>query len=117
LAPQARAQAAAAAGTRAREDKTRRQVEDAIFDAWQRVATSIDKSRSARSQVQSSASAAELARVRYVGGVATQLDVLQAQQDAFSADIARIQADADLAYARAELRLAAGRPLGRESAR
>ncbi len=37
---------------------------------------------------------------RYESGVATQLDVLQARQDAFSADVARIQADADLAYAR-----------------
>jgi hypothetical protein len=34
---------------------------------------------------------------------------LQARQDAFSADVARIQADADLAYARVALRLDAGK--------
>jgi outer membrane protein TolC len=35
--------------------------------------------------------------------------VLQAQQDAFRAEVARIQADTDLAYARAALRTNAGR--------
>ena len=42
-------------------------------------------------------------------GVATQLDVIQAERDAFAASVARIQSDAELAYARAALRLDAGR--------
>jgi len=36
---------------------------------------------------------------------------LQAQRDAFAAEVARIQADADLVNARAQLRLAAGKSL------
>jgi len=34
--------------------------------------------------------------------------LLSAQRDQYSADVARIQADADLANARAQLRIAAG---------
>jgi outer membrane protein TolC len=59
-------------------------------------------------QISASRLASELARDRYTVGAATQLEVVQAQQDAFSADVARIQADAELAYARAALRVSAG---------
>jgi outer membrane protein TolC len=52
--------------------------------------------------------AAELARDRYGVGAATQLDVIRAQEDAFRAEVTRIQADTDLAYARAALRASAG---------
>ena len=45
-------------------------------------------------------------------GAATQLDVQQADRDAFSVEVARIQAQADLAYARASVRLGSGRPRG-----
>jgi outer membrane protein TolC len=55
--------------------------------------------------------ASEQARQRYQAGTATQLDLLQAQRDAFNADVARIQADADLVNARAQLRLSAGERL------
>ena len=55
--------------------------------------------------------AAEQARNRYTSGTTMQLDLLQAQRDAFVAEVARIQADADLINARAQLRLAAGRSL------
>ncbi len=61
--------------------------------------------QSSRAQVAATRLAASLAEDRYESGVATQLDVLQARQDAFSADVARIQADADLAYARVALRM------------
>jgi outer membrane protein TolC len=107
-----RAQRAAAAVAVAHADGTRRQVEDAIFQDWQQVRASIDRARSARAQVDAAQAAAGLARDRYDGGVATQLDVLQAQQDQFRADVARIQADSDLAYARASLRLDTAHPLG-----
>ncbi len=69
----------------------------------------IANSRSARAQAKASDHASRLAQDRYEVGVATQLDLLQAQRDAYSADVARIQSDADLANARAQLRLAAGR--------
>jgi outer membrane protein TolC len=107
-----RAQRAAAitAGMRARA--TKRSAEDSIFQDFYQVRSSIDKARSARAQVQAAAAAAGLARDRFGGGLATQLDVLQAEQDLFKAEVARIQADADLAYARAALRLDASGPEG-----
>lgn len=75
------------------------------------VRTNIARSRSARVQAQVSARAADLARNRYEAGEGTQLDLLQAQRDAFGADAGRIQADADLLNARAQLRVAAGESL------
>jgi outer membrane protein TolC len=109
LSPATRAQNAAAAASSARADKAERDAEDAIFQAWHQVRAGIDSARSARAQVKATALAAVLARDRYQSGVATQLDMLQAEQDAFRADVSRIQVDADLAYARAALRLNAGK--------
>ncbi|MDQ2647763.1 MAG: TolC family protein, partial [Myxococcota bacterium] len=85
--------------------------EDAVFEVFKRVEASIAKSRAARDQERSAKRAAELASDRYGAGVATQLDVTEAQRDAFSASAARIQADSDLAYYRAALRIAAGVPV------
>jgi outer membrane protein TolC len=105
---QARAQNAAVAAARANEQHARQVAEDAVFRDWHQVRADIESARSARAQVVATRLAASLAEDRYESGVATQLDVLQARQDAFSADVARIQADADLAYARVALRLDAG---------
>lgn len=101
----------AAGAARAREARVRRVSRDQIHDAWQRVHAQIAKSRAARAQAKAAQRAAQIARERYQSGVATQLDVIQAERDAFGADVARIQADADLAYARTLLRVAAGAPL------
>jgi outer membrane protein TolC len=106
-----RVQDAAAAGARAREQRTRLAVHDDIHRAWMTVRTTIARSRSARVQAEVSTRAAQLALDRYDAGAATQLDLLQAQRDAFAADAARIQADADLVNARAQLRLTAGESL------
>jgi outer membrane protein len=106
---QNRAQDAAVAAARALEDQSRQEAEDAVFKDWQQVRADIDSAHSARAQVAATKLAASLAEDRYESGVATQLDVLQARQEAFAADIARIQADADLAYARIALRLDAGK--------
>jgi outer membrane protein TolC len=106
-----RAQQAAADGARAREHRTRLAARDAIHDTWTTVRTNIARSRSAQVQAEVSARAAELAFARYEAGEATQLDVLQAQRDAFAAAAARIQADADLVNSRAQLRVAAGQSL------
>jgi outer membrane protein TolC len=92
-----------------REARSRRAVSDLIYEAYRRVENGIVKSRSARAQVEAANKAADLAVERYQAGVSTQLDVTQAQRDAFLAEASRIQADADLAFARASLRLAAGR--------
>ena len=114
-----RAQDASADGARAREQRARLAARDAIHGAWMTVQTNVARSRSARVQAQVSARAADLALERYRAGDAAQLDLLQAQRDAFSADAARIQADADLVNSRAQLRLAAGEsllePQGREA--
>jgi outer membrane protein TolC len=106
-----RVQEAAADGARAREQRARLAAHDAIHGAWEAVRTNVARSRSARVQAQVSAHAAELALTRYEVGEATQLDLLQAQRDAFAAEVSRIQADADLVNSRAQLRVAAGQSL------
>jgi outer membrane protein TolC len=106
-----RAEAAAAEGARAREQRARLAARDDIHRAWTTVRTNIARSRSARVQAEVSGRAEELALERYQAGVAAQLDLLQAQRDAFAAAAARIQADADLVNSRAQLRVAAGQSL------
>jgi outer membrane protein TolC len=108
---QSDAQAAALEVQRVRVERTRRASEDATFEAFKRVDAGLAKSRAARAQDKAAARAAELSMERYAAGVATQLDVTQAQRDAFLAAAAKIQADADLAFARASLRLATGIPV------
>jgi outer membrane protein TolC len=102
-----RVQDAAVGVARAREQRAHLSVHDAIHRAWETVASSIARSRSARAQQEASVHASKLAQDRYEAGAATQLDLLQAQRDAFSAEVSRIQADADLANSRLQLRLAA----------
>jgi outer membrane protein TolC len=99
---------AAADVTAAQADGTRRSTEDAIVEAWSRIAANIAKARAARAQLRSTHAAATIIGDRYRIGSATQLDVTQAQKDDFAADVARIQADLDLVQARAILRLASG---------
>ncbi len=106
-----RAQDAAAEAARSREERARLAARDDIHRAWSTVRTQVARSRSARVEAEVSARASDLALDRYQAGAATQLDLLQAQRDAFGAAAARIQADADLVNARAQLRLAAGRSL------
>ncbi|MFL5308207.1 MAG: TolC family protein [Polyangia bacterium] len=107
-APSIRARNAEAAAARAREEQTRLVVGDAIFRTWNGIDAGISRSRSARNQAAVSARAAEVARTRYRSGVGTQLELIQADRDAFAAQAGRIQADADLLNARAQLRLLAG---------
>jgi outer membrane protein TolC len=110
-----RAQAAAAALASVQEDRARLGARDQIHEAWQRVRAGIAKSRAARAQTEAARLAARLAVERYRSGAGTQLDVVQAQRDAYAAEVARIQADADLAFARALLRLSAGQPLNKDA--
>lgn len=106
-----RTQDAAANGARARELRARLQARDAIHRQWETVSASIARDRSARAGRDAAAHAAEQAKDRYAAGAVTQLELLQAQRDLFTADVARIQADADLINARAQLRLASGATL------
>jgi outer membrane protein TolC len=102
---------AAAGAARAREQRARLNAGDAIHRYWQTVLANIAQSLSARAGRDASVHAAEQARVQYRAGTATQLDLLQAQRDAFRAEVTRIQDDANLLNARAQLRLSAGRSL------
>jgi outer membrane protein TolC len=106
-----RSQDAAAEAARAREQRARLAARDDIHRTWMSVRTSIARSRSARVEAEVSDRASRLAQDRYQAGTASQLDLLQAQRDAFSAAAARIQADADVVNSRAQLRLAAGQSL------
>ena len=101
-------QSAARSAASARELRARLAARDAIHRQWQTVAASIARSRSARAGFEAATQAARSASNRYQAGTATQLELLQAQRDAFAADVSRIQADADLVNARAQLRLATG---------
>ena len=94
---------------RARESRARLAAHDLIHRTWNTVQANIARSRSARAQAAVSREAAVLAQDRYGVGATTQLDLLQAQRDAFAADVTQIQADADLVNARAQLRFAAGK--------
>jgi outer membrane protein TolC len=106
-----RSSSAAAAAARASEERTRLNANDAIHRYWQTVRSDIAQSLSARAGRDAAVRAAEHARTQYQAGTATQLDLLQAERDAFRAEVTRIQDDADLLNARAHLRLAAGRSL------
>jgi outer membrane protein TolC len=102
---------AAADATRAQELRVRLNAGDAIHRYWQTVLADIAQSRSARAQRDAAVHAADQARVQYQAGTSTQLDLLQAQRDAFRAEVTRIQTDANLLNARAQLRLSAGNSL------
>jgi outer membrane protein TolC len=112
-----RARGAAAEGAQAREQRARLAARDDIHRAWTTVHTNIARSRAARVQAEVSERARTLALERYEVGEGTQLDLLQAQRDAFQASAARILADADLVNARAQLRVASGESLLEPQAR
>lgn len=99
---------------RVREQAARQRALDQIHESWFRVHNGIAKSRAARAEADAADAAVARARDRYEEGAGTQLELVQAERDAFSADVARIQADAELAYARASLRLDAGLGLAAE---
>jgi outer membrane protein TolC len=92
-------------------EKTRLAAVDQIHSDWQRVRAAITKVKASRAQVESTRRAQSLAKERNAAGVATQLDVIQADRDLFSAEMNDISARLDLATARASLRLSAGLPL------
>jgi outer membrane protein TolC len=104
----ARASRAASEVARVAVDKARQTARDAVFEAWHLVASSIAKSAAARDDARASAHAAQLAGSRYAIGTGTQLEMVQAERDAFTAEVNRIQADADLVYARALVRILSG---------
>ncbi len=109
-----RAQASLAQLASIRQERAQLAVRDQIHEAWQRVRTGIAKSRAARAQARAAELAAQFATERYSSGTGTQLELVQAQRDAFAAEVGRVQADADLTYARALLRLSSGISLDKD---
>ncbi|HQY61009.1 MAG: TolC family protein [Myxococcales bacterium] len=104
----ANAQERSAEAAKVREERARAAARDRVFGAWHLVRAQIDKARAARAGLVASRLAAETAKQRYEAGTATFLDVVVAERDAFQAEVTRIQADGDLLFSRADLRLAAG---------
>jgi outer membrane protein TolC len=111
-----RAQVAAVDAARARELRAVLSSRDSIHREWSTIVAAIARSRSARAGLEAARHAAAQARERYRAGTITQLDLLQAQRDAFNAEVSRIQSDADLVNARAQLRLSSGHSLLTENA-
>ncbi len=109
---QTEAQRAAARVMAARAARTTQDKDDDVYSSYMLVRAQIATCRAARANAASTRLAYEIARTRYAAGTAQQIDLLQADRDAFSADVARIQANGDLRYDRIALRLAAGRPAG-----
>lgn len=106
--PAIRARKAEALAAQAREEEVSLAVVDAVVRAFDSIEADIARSKSARAQSAATGRAAEIARARYRAGVVTQLEMIQADRDAFAAEAARIQADSDLLNARRQLRLASG---------
>jgi outer membrane protein TolC len=110
-----KSEAAAVRLARVRESSARQAALDKIHESWSRVSNGIAKSRAARAEALASTAAALRARERYREGAGTHFELVQAERDAYSAEVSRIQADADLSYARVALRLNAMRPPGKET--
>jgi outer membrane protein TolC len=105
----AKAQSAGRVSADVRAERARRVARDELWNAAEDVRAQIAKALAARAEALAAARAAKLAKDRLEAGAARQLDVIQADRDAFSSEVARIQAAGDLAYARALLRLTSGR--------
>ncbi len=92
---------------RARLERAEQQARLQIEDAWHRANALSARLETAEAVLVASTRAAEDTRARYEVGVASQLELVQAERDLFSAEVSRTQARADLAVARATLRIRA----------
>lgn len=96
---------AALSAARARLERAEQQARLQIEDAWHRAQALSARAATAEAVLASSTRAAEDTRARYEVGVASQLELLTAERDLFAAEVGRVQALADLAVARATLRI------------
>jgi outer membrane protein TolC len=103
----ARTEAAVARVAAARHARTVQDAGDAIQDAWLEVEARKEAALAARSEAAAAKRGAAVARAQYEANKASQLDVIVAERDALQAEVARVQADANLELSRAFLRLAA----------
>ncbi len=92
-------------------ERARLQARDQVNSDWQRLQAALIKIEAAKAQVEAAQRATQVARDRYTAGASTQVDVIQAERDVFSAEVSQIQARTELATARASLRISAALPL------
>jgi outer membrane protein TolC len=92
-------------------ERARLNAKDQIHGDWQQLNSALIKVEAAQAQVEAAQRAAQVSRDRYEVGAATQIDVIQAERDLFSAEVGQIQARTTLATARASLRLSSGQPI------
>jgi len=90
---------------RARLERAEQQARLQIEDAWHRARALSARGVTAAAVLAATRRAAEDTRARYEVGVASQLELVTAERDLFAAEVARVQALADLAVARAVLRI------------
>ena len=103
---------AAAAGAdlaNVRAERLEQQAETGIFEAWHRIQASRAAAHAAQAAVEASARAVQDVQASFDLGAATQLDLIQAQRDAFQSQVGLIQALANLEIARQVLRIRSGR--------
>jgi len=93
----------------ARLARASRDARDRIVDAWDLVDARRAAVAATSAELAAARDALSVAQTRIAAGLATPIDLLDAQRDAFAAEVGAVQARADLAAARALLRLAAGR--------
>ncbi len=86
-------------------------VRDDVHSAWLDVVADAARARETRVEADSSREALELTQDQFKTGTATALDLSQAERDAFTAEVNRVQADSDLATALLSLQKASGEPL------
>ncbi|MFO0744430.1 MAG: TolC family protein [Myxococcota bacterium] len=106
------AEGAAAEAARVELDAAREDARAAVVDAWHAVESARARADAALVAARAQAKARDVIRARFAAGKGTQLELTTAERDAFQADVARVQALSDLAWARAELRIRAGRGVG-----
>jgi len=107
---------ASEATARLAAEKARNTARDQLYSDWQRLHAARTKTAAAAAMLEAAQRAAQVAKDRYGAGAATQLEVIQAERDLFSAEVGQIQARTEAASARAALRLSAGLPIAGESA-
>jgi outer membrane protein TolC len=110
----AKAASAQRAAAEARYRRAELNARDELYSAQQQVKSQIAASEAATAQLEAAQKAAKLVKDRYAVGAATQLEVTQADRDAFQADVMKIQALGDLAVARALVRIDSGKTLPKE---
>jgi outer membrane protein TolC len=106
LPARARSQQAAADAASARAEKAASTLRENVAEQWHRVQANVSKVRASRAAQDAARLGNRLAKQRYAAGAATQVELVTAQKEAFDADAAVIQAEADLALARALLQIA-----------